>query len=466
MAKRKLNSKTEVRKTASPTTPAVALQLRRVTVAGLFNTFDYDITFPTPSEEVSQPSVVILHGRNGVGKTTLLRMLDGMMRLDFNTFRRVPFRSCTLSFTSGDSITVAPKIGSRGLEYLEVKYREHSALLHPERSGSLSEKEAVKVEEFRNAFFESTQTISFEFINTERMYQVHLEEPDPSNAAFQQEFVVASGQGRYQMHAVSPRHFVPVPRNPKAKDPGTARSLAERVAHFIRDAQVNYRRFFSATEPDLFARIIEGLTAAPSRKVTADAVKTRLSAIHSQDLQTSRLGLEPDRWDYKQLVAQLDSLANKKGSVRQHALTVLASYAEVLESRAAERHLVAERLFTFERLLTAFFVDKTVSPNASAGILIRTRAGQLLKESQLSSGEFHLLFLMVAALVTRRRGTVIAIDEPEMSMHIGWQRKLVPALVECASKAQPLFILATHSPDIAATYPDAMVELAPPASGE
>jgi len=297
------------------------------------------------------------------------------------------------------------------------------------------------------------------------MYQLIPEEPDAALGAFQRSLAMSSGYvpSRYQTHTLSTqRTFVPVPRNPKAKELPTPRSLAERVAQFIRDAQVNYRRFFAATEPDLFARIIEGLTAPPSRTPSADVVKARLSAIRVQDQSTSRLGLESDRWDYKQLVAQLDSPSNKKGPVRRHGLTVLASYAEVLESRAAERHLVAERLFTFERLLSAFFVDKTVSLDANAGILIRTSAGVLLKEWQLSSGEFHLLFLMVAALVTQRRGTVIAIDEREMSMHIGWQRKLVPALVECASKAQPLFILATHSPDIAATYPDAMVELASP----
>ena len=44
---------------------------------------------------------------------------------------------------------------------------------------------------------------------------------------------------------------------------------------------------------------------------------------------------------------------------------------------------------------------------------------------------------MVEALITRRRGTVIAIDEPEMSMHIAWQRKLIPNLLRCASNAAP-----------------------------
>jgi predicted ATPase len=106
-----------------------------------------------------------------------------------------------------------------------------------------------------------------------------------------------------------------------------------------------------------------------------------------------------------------------------------------------------------------FFSDKRVTIDPRQGIRIETEQGAELEEPQLSSGEFHLLFLMIAALVTRRRGTVIAIDEPEMSMHIAWQRKLIPALLDCASKAEPLFIFATHSPDLAASYPDAMVEL-------
>jgi len=36
---------------------------------------------------------------------------------------------------------------------------------------------------------------------------------------------------------------------------------------------------------------------------------------------------------------------------------------------------------------------------------------------------------------------------------------LLPALLECASNAEPLFIFATHSPDMAAAYPEAMIEL-------
>ena len=44
------------------------------------------------------------------------------------------------------------------------------------------------------------------------------------------------------------------------------------------------------------------------------------------------------------------------------------------------------------------------------------------------------------------------IDEPELSLHIDWQRALLPALLEQGTSNQ--LILATHSPFIYANYPE------------
>jgi predicted ATPase len=232
------------------------------------------------------------------------------------------------------------------------------------------------------------------------------------------------------------------------------------VKAFIQEAQVNYRTFFSSREPDLFPRIIERLTSEEAPQIyDINSLRRRVQDIHLKAKQNDRLGLEADRWDFPQLMAQLDKLAPRSGEGLQQALTVLGSYVEQLESRAAERGLVADRLLTFEALMKEFIEDKTVLIDPKLGFKITTASGQALEEHQLSSGEFHLLFLMVASLVTRRRGTVIAIDEPEMSMHLAWQRALIPALVRCASNAQPLFIFATHSPDLAASYPEALKRL-------
>jgi predicted ATPase len=166
-----------------------------------------------------------------------------------------------------------------------------------------------------------------------------------------------------------------------------------------------------------------------------------------------------DQWDFGSIEKSVNQVP--KGEGKAQALVALGAFVEVLESRTTERSLLADRLETFLRVMAEFFHDKTVSISPKSGLVIRTKPPEkrTLKEQQLSTGEFHLLYLLVAALRTQRKGTVIAIDEPEMSMHLAWQRKLIRALFECASKAEPQFIFATHSPDIAADFPQALVEV-------
>ncbi|MEQ1571781.1 MAG: AAA family ATPase, partial [Myxococcota bacterium] len=259
--------------------------------------------------------------------------------------------------------------------------------------------------------------------------------------------------------------MVASPGNRRTKRAGRPEDadLPARVADFIRDAQLNYRRFFATTEANLFPRIIERMTATGSSEASGVPsvmdVRARLRALQSRDERALRYGLESDTMEYGQIDKALAAL--KGGKKASSALAILVIYVEVLEARCTQRDLIADRLETFERVLADFFLDKHVKAGPGSGLEIFTAENTPLGINDLSSGEYHLLYLMVATLVTKRRGTVIAIDEPEMSMHIGWQRRLVRALFECASKAQPQFILATHSPDIAAEYPDHMISFAP-----
>ncbi len=68
----------------------------------------------------------------------------------------------------------------------------------------------------------------------------------------------------------------------------------------------------------------------------------------------------------------------------------------------------------------------------------------------LSAGEQQMLsFLCYNAFY---EDSVIFIDEPELSLHVDWQRRLFPNLMNQQSSNQ--FIVATHSPCIYAKYPD------------
>jgi len=68
------------------------MQLRRFEVVGLFGDLNHAIPFPVPGDEATEPAVVVLHSLNGVGKTTVLRMLDGMLVKD-PLWLRIPLQA-------------------------------------------------------------------------------------------------------------------------------------------------------------------------------------------------------------------------------------------------------------------------------------------------------------------------------------------------------------------------------------
>ncbi len=139
---------------------------------------------------------------------------------------------------------------------------------------------------------------------------------------------------------------------------------------------------------------------------------------------------------------------------------MINSYLEVLESRYNEKTSLAERLLIFENILNDFLLDKKINVSRDKGFEIKSKNEDDIVETQLSTGEYHLLYLTVLALCTTVQGTVIAIDEPEMSMHIAWQNKLIKALLKISSKANPQYIFATHSPDIAVNYSNSLKTVA------
>ena len=78
------------------------------------------------------------------------------------------------------------------------------------------------------------------------------------------------------------------------------------------------------------------------------------------------------------------------------------------------------------------------------------KAKDAISSDKLSSGEKQMLgFLCYNAFSDN---TAIFIDEPELSLHVDWQRRLFPTLLEQGQNNQ--FFVATHSPFIYTKYPD------------
>ena len=77
--------------------------------------------------------------------------------------------------------------------------------------------------------------------------------------------------------------------------------------------------------------------------------------------------------------------------------------------------------------------------------------------AKLSSSEKQLLILFIEALLQRQRPYIFLADEPELSLHIAWQRNIIAAIRSLNSNAQ--IVVATHSPEIAGKFKDCLLDM-------
>ena len=75
-----------------------------------------------------------------------------------------------------------------------------------------------------------------------------------------------------------------------------------------------------------------------------------------------------------------------------------------------------------------------------------TQIGETLLPYQLSSGEKQMLIILLTVLVEDDQPYVLFMDEPEVSLHIEWQKRLIDLCLELNPNVQ--VILTTHSPAV------------------
>jgi len=109
------------------------------------------------------------------------------------------------------------------------------------------------------------------------------------------------------------------------------------------------------------------------------------------------------------------------------------SISAAMTSRNSLQDLISN-MFTANKKIR--FTDESIEVN--------TLSGEKIGLASLSSGEKHLLRILVQALLIGESSLMI--DEPEISLHVDWQKALIHSMRTLNPDAQ--LILATHSPEI------------------
>ena len=106
--------------------------------------------------------------------------------------------------------------------------------------------------------------------------------------------------------------------------------------------------------------------------------------------------------------------------------------------------------------LKDFIQDKKFTLIQSGSLIIE-KDNTEIPLTRMSSGEKQLFILLTETLLQKNEPFMFFADEPELSLHIEWQEKIVSSIRDLNPNSQ--IIVATHSPEIAGRWRKNMIDM-------
>ncbi len=435
-----------------------ARRLRVITVTKLFGVFDHRI-------ELNDERITIIHGPNGFGKTAVLRLVAGFFERHYSMLRNVPFD--TVSFELSDKTTICVKQlppkgkGPQLKPELQISYGGED--WHWKRSPQTRELPWQLVEEQipwlhrvgGDAWFDTQtgeQLDSSEVIDRYSEY-LPIEHPSDKTPEWLQNI-----QDSVQVYFIRANRL----ESPSQPDrPRVARrrlpifapavsTYAIELADRIQRVQSEYALLSQTLDRSFPIRIMAENQASSS---SLENVKQQLASLDQQRKDLNNAGL------LEQLPKEgIDQLPEPNES----QLGVLKVYIEDVTQKLDVFRDLRERIELFRELLNRRFLYKEVRIDKRQGLVFETAAGQELPPTALSTGEQHEVVILYQLLFLTQPNSLVLIDEPEISLHVAWQKPFLTDLLRIAELSKVDFLIATHSPQIIGSRWDLTVELKGP----
>ena len=107
---------------------------------------------------------------------------------------------------------------------------------------------------------------------------------------------------------------------------------------------------------------------------------------------------------------------------------------------------LSEKKTRFQNIVDDLFTETGKKIVRTENEIRFSQIGETLVPYQLSSGEKQILAILLTVLVEDNQPYVLFMDEPEVSLHIEWQKRLIDLCIELNPNVQ--IILTTHSPAV------------------
>lgn len=450
--------------------PAAAIA--RVIIEGLHGDTDLELRL--------NPRLSIVFGENGTGKTTVLHVLANIANGDLERFTRLRFQSLSVTNSSGDRLELRQEdVDERLLVVPRLNGRDMAAVSRgmPTQSDTRTRLRSffggrpVYLPAFRSVLEAVSRSRLSENPQTEsqqREAQSIVESELDGTYGDAAGGVATSYLRRERARLMANKTilcrqwfgpFVPLVRFPSLWE------VAEELRDELQRAKYSVAEHDRNAFTDVFVRALKAVVEnqEAERPEALSAVVQRLQR-RLADLKDADMALPEAYSELATLLSQQSLQYTTEGWIASRILDI---YDRALEKRLIAQADAFEQLHTFERSANRFLSGKTLRAQREGDQTVRGQplnpvelsGGRRAPLSVLSSGERHVLTLLFSATHMGAGDGLLLIDEPELSLHVNWQRTIIDELMKQAGDRQ--IVVATHAPEVTAEHRDSMVELVP-----
>jgi predicted ATP-binding protein involved in virulence len=443
---------------------AELLRIRQIRVDGLFGLYNHCINLNLDER------VTILHGPNGVGKTVILKMLDTLLEGRFYFLSRLPFERFSLAFTDGAEIQLAStdKLPIPVHERkLKLSMNSHDGQREDHQSDiSIDQDISIQAEQLAHRlhwlvrldenFWLDERT--GEKITSEEVvvrYSDTIPSTKKKRIPGKEPIWFKDFRNKVNTHLIEAQRLLRI--NPIA-DPYRYRSNApvvSTVLEYSRDLKLRIRELlarYGQQSQTLDQSFPQRLLTSTETPLDIEALKEVMTTLDGKRNEYKKIGLLDETLSHPFDLSRLNALDTTQRRVMTLYVQDTKAKLGVLEDLARRAHLLLD-------IVNRKFKHKQIRIDREKGLIVEGDNGRQLDIDFLSSGEQQEIVLSYDLLFRAQPNTLVLIDEPELSLHVAWQKRFLPDLLEIAKIARIDVLIATHSPFIVGDRSDLMVAL-------
>lgn len=418
--------------------------IKRLKIKRLFGRFDYDVV-------LNENILTIITGPNGFGKSTLLKIIEAFNKFNIEYFDTIKFVQIDIYLDNEKTFSITPYIDGIKINGQEFEIKS--------KNRNLNYKNKVR---FYNGHLETKYTFQEAFM---RNFIEYTEENDDTCFDEVNKWLEIAKRIKFSKSKQKQKLYDVIMQ---IKDAMTKIYFIKEQRLIREDTTNDKPRVVNVIEdiPNKLKNLMSDLSENYSQ------IANQLDNTYPTRLFDTEMGIDQNAYKYK-----MDEMSKKFEKLKEYDISDMKVFSNVLfkeeHSKALKvyfddfdkKYEVYEKYILMCDLYTQIVNDRLsfkkvkISKEKGLSVYEIDNETELVDLNRLSSGEKQVIVLFFELIFDTPNDILLLIDEPEISLHISWQKTFINDLLKIAIYKKFKIIIATHSPQIISNHWDNQIDL-------